>query len=274
MSWTDGPRTSGERLVILSDMDPMHRKEVRLDDLRRWRATARGRHQDTLELARLRQVLPGMFGRSIIQIGSWGQGESLIDSAPMPFKAVLGTAGAAGESAVTQSGALPLPKGVADVVLLPHSLEYAMSPHRLLREADRVLSSRGHLLILGFNPYSWWGLRQRLGATPALPVHGRFLSRHRVCDWLHLLDFDVLDIHRFGSGLPWLRPTARADGQPLRYWLNLAADSYLIVARKRRLPITPIQQRWRRARTGVSPALGGVRVSFEAAAARRRTDDV
>ena len=260
-------------MVILRRMDPMQRQEVRLDDLRRWRATTRGRSQDLLEQARLQTVLPGLFGRSIIQIGSWGQGETLIESAPMPCKAVLGTAGAPGEGAVTRSGALPLPKGVADVILLPHSLEYATSPHRLLREADRVLSSRGHLLILGFNPFSWWGLRHRLGATPALPLDGRFLSRHRVCDWLHLLDFDVLDIHRFGAGLPWLRPTARGEGRRLRYWLNLAADSYLIVARKRRIPMTPVQQRWRQTRRGVAPALDGVRVSFEAAAARRRTDD-
>lgn len=248
----------------------MHQQEVRLDDLRRWRTTARGRSQDALEQARLEAVLPRLFGRSIIQIGSWGQGECLIESAPMPFRAVLGTAGASGEGAVTHSGALPLPKGVADVIVLPHSLEYASSPHRLLREADRVLTSRGHLLILGFNPFSWWGLRHRLGATAALPVGGRFLSRHRVCDWLHLLDFDVLDIHRFGAGLPWLRPSSRGEGERLRYWLNVAADSYLIVARKRTIPITPLQQRWRQARAGVTPALGGVRVSFEAAAERRR----
>jgi len=45
------------------------------------------------------------------------------------------------------------------------------------------------------------------------------------------------------------------------------------VARKRTIPVTPVQQRWRQARPGVAPALGGVRVSFEAAAARRRTDN-
>ena len=251
----------------------MHQQEVRLSELRRWRATTRGSNLDGLERARLQQVLPGLFGRSILQIGSWGHGEQLIDAAPMPFRAVLGTAGASGESAVTRSGALPLPKGVADVILLPHSLEYASSPHRLLREADRGLTSRGHVLILGFNPFSWWGVRKRVGATAGLPLGARFLSRHRVCDWLHLLDFDVLDIHRFGVGLPWLRPTARSDGQRLRYWCNVAAESYLIVARKRTIPVTPVQQRWRQARPGVAPALGGVRVSFEAAAARRRTDN-
>ncbi|WP_348674166.1 methyltransferase domain-containing protein [uncultured Abyssibacter sp.] len=251
-------------------MDRTHRQEVRLGDLQRWRATTRGRNLDALERARVEAVLPGLFGRSILQIGSWGEGESLIDAAPMPFRAVLGTAGASGESAITRLGALPLPKGVADVILLPHSLEFAQSPHRLLREADRVLTSRGHLLILGFNPLSWWGLRQRVGATSGLPAGARQLSRHRVCDWLHLLDFDVTDVHRFGVGLPWLRPIARSDGRRLRYWLSIAAESYLIVARKRTIPITPIQQRWRQARPAVAPALGGVRVSFEAAAARRR----
>lgn len=254
---------------MLAVMDRLTQCEVRCADIANWRQTHRGRQLEALECARLERVMPRLFGRCIIQVGSWGQGDRLIASAQMPVRGVLGLDRGAGEHAVSQSGALPLAKGVADAVLLPHSLEFAHSPHRLLREADRILTPRGHMLILGFNPLSWWGLRQRMGTTPALPRGARFLTTHRVCDWLHLLDFDVLDIHRFGVGLPWLTPMARSDGRRLQYVARLLAEAYLIVAKKRTIPVTPMADRWHRRQPDVAPALSGVRVSFEAAARRR-----
>lgn len=254
--------------MLLSMNDRPH-FEVRNSEIAAWRATHRGRQLEALERGRLERVIPRLFGRCIIQVGSWAADDALIASAQMPVRGVLGLDLGGGEHAVARSGALPLAKGVADAVLLPHSLEFAASPHRLLREIDRVLTPRGHVLILGFNPLSWWGLRQRLGTTPSLPTGARFLTTHRVCDWLHLLDFDVMDIHRFGVGLPWLTPMARSDGRRLQYLARMVAESYLIIAKKRSIPVTPLSQRWRQRTPAVAPALSGVRVSFEAAARRR-----
>jgi hypothetical protein len=50
----------------------------------------------------------------------------------------------------------------------------------------------GRLIILGFNPWSLWGLRSSLGySRDEHPWNGRFLSLLRVKDWLALLGFDV-----------------------------------------------------------------------------------
>ena len=93
-------------------------------------------------------------------------------------------------------------KGI-DAVLLPHTLEYAHSPHNVLREADRILSDRGRLFVLGFNPWGGWILRQRLGfRNRAFPPAGRFYGAGRLCDWLQLLDFEVMEVRRFGVGFP------------------------------------------------------------------------
>jgi hypothetical protein len=47
-------------------------------------------------------------------------------------------------------------------------------------------------VILGFNPWSLWGLRSSLGYSKGeFPWNGRFLSLLRVKDWLALLGFDV-----------------------------------------------------------------------------------
>jgi len=71
-------------------------------------------------------------------------------------------------------------------------LEFAAEPHAVLREVDRVMMPEGRLVILGFNPWSLWGLRSSLGPSrDVCPWNGRFMSLLRVKDWLALLGFEV-----------------------------------------------------------------------------------
>ena len=237
-----------------------------------WQQSARGAQCLAAEQRELDRVLPGLFGRCIVQVGSWGLGRAQIDQAQMPVRLVLGTAASDGSDAVIQSDALPLAKGQADAVLLPHSLDYARSPHRLLREADRLLSPRGHLVVLGFNPLSLWGLRHLLGLPhAALPPGARFLTLRRVIDWMSLLDMDIVQLRRFGVGCPWTRPVGSRDGWSVWRALGFAHEAFVVVGRKRTVPATPIRERWAARQPDMAPA--GVRVSFEAAAQRRDARD-
>ncbi len=83
--------------------------------------------------------------------------------------------------------AWPLGEHAADVVVLQHGLDFSLSPHGLLREAARSVRPGGHLLIVGINPWSAWGLRHLL-ARDALR-QARCIAPARVSDWLHLLGF-------------------------------------------------------------------------------------
>jgi hypothetical protein len=100
-------------------------------------------------------------------------------------------------------------------VVLPHALELARDPHQTLREVERVLVPEGRVVIVGFNPASLWGLRQRAGRVRAgwagrnqplyLPRAGEFIGYWRLRDWLRLLGFE-------GRGRP-LRLLAAAAAQ-------------------------------------------------------------
>ncbi len=208
------------------------------DSVSRWALSARGRKLMAIEREEVARQVPELFGRHFLQIGNWGLGNDWLESSEMLHRAVLTTSAHALGQARVDLQALPLASHSIDAMLLPHTLEFAPSPHTLLREASRVLSDRGRLLILGFNPWSLLALRRVLGLAPrALPVDAHFYSAGRVSDWLTLLDFEISLVRRFSAGFPWL--PARGNGELLRpaSLLYPWSEGYLIAAKKRVAPL-------------------------------------
>jgi len=151
-----------------------------------------------------------------------------------------------GLSLKAEADALPFSENSVDAVLLSHMLEFTPDPHHVVREAHRVLCSDGYLILTGVNPFSMVGL---LRCWPSLqqkyPWQGRFFSASRVKDWLHLVGFEVLSEQRFFCSA--MLTTDRRDDHWLQWterYLHYFAASYLIVARKRELPLTPIRPQW------------------------------
>ncbi|MDN5873214.1 MAG: class I SAM-dependent methyltransferase [Sinobacteraceae bacterium] len=197
-----------------------------------WQQSRLGRRVLALEQLQLRTVMPEIFGRHMLQIGNWGRGVRLLASSRMLHCAVLGNCEDPTSQARIDLEQLPLMTHSVDSILLPHTLEFAASPHQLLRELDRVLTARGRLVVLGFNPWSLWGLREALGFHHrGYPAGGRLRSVGRLCDWLTLLDFEPVDVRRFGILLPGM---SRFHRSPL-----LAA--YMVVAHKRVIPLTGVR---------------------------------
>jgi len=144
--------------------------------------------------------------------------------------------------------ALPFDSNSLDLVVLPHALELARDPHLALREVERVLVPEGRVVIVGFNPASLWGLRQRLGHWRRrlnaetqrdlfLPNAGEFIGFRRLRDWLRLLSFEV-EAGRFGCYRP---PVASANWLSRFEWIERVGDRwwpvfgavYFVVAVKR-----------------------------------------
>ena len=222
-----------------------------------WLRSPRGRRLLQLEERELKRVLPDQFGRHVLQVGSWGRGEQLLEASEMLHRAVLGTVPDLGAGAIAEPERLPVGDKAVDAVVLPHCLEFSRSPYPVLREVNRILSDRGRLVVLGFNPYSAWNWRNWLGLRyRAFPPGARFVSVGRLSDWLDLLDFEVTEVRRYGVGFPWLRPSSD-DGHGIGRWLGLWSEGYVLVAKKRVIPMTLVG---RVQRAAVRPILGGVTV--------------
>jgi len=134
-------------------------------------------------------------------------------------------------------------------VVLPHTLEFERDPHEVLREVDRILIPEGHVVVLGFNPWSLWGmwrlLRCRSGKAPWC---GDFLSLLRIKDWMALLGFDVVLVRRYFYRPPLqrvgiMKKLSFMERLGSKLWPHLSG-AYLLVAQKRVATLTPIKPRW------------------------------
>jgi SAM-dependent methyltransferase len=236
-------------------------------ELAAWLKTPPGRYLLAWEQARLDQEVADAFGFHALQLGlpeldglranrmphRWVASDSLHIAAPLPAPPPADETLATkpmppGPALHCEFDALPLPDASVDLVVLPHSLELARDPHQTLREVERVLVPEGRVVIVGFNPTSLWGLRQRLGHLRRsmglvrdrglfLPRAGDFIGYWRARDWLRLLGFEV-EGGRFGCWRPplaserWLQRFAWMDRVGDRWWPVLGAV-YVICAIKR-----------------------------------------
>lgn len=218
-----------------------------------WLTSQLGQRVYALERKLVAEALTQVFGWQLLQIGEWGDDLGLLAGARTQRKAVLGQeAFAAPPSGVmhirSRLDALAIASDSVDAVLLPHTLECASDPHELLREVERILPGDGQVIILGFRPFSSWGLRNLLARTGFPPGTERLIAEHRIRDWLKLLGFEVTDARRYLFTRPWGGAAPRRQ----RFMENtgsslwpLFAGAYLLRARKRVYTLTPIQPRWR-----------------------------
>nr|WP_314482689.1 methyltransferase domain-containing protein [uncultured Pseudomonas sp.] len=148
-----------------------------------------------------------------------------------------------GVEIVCEEQAWPLSEHAADVVVLQHGLDFSLSPHGLLREAASAVRPGGHLLIVGINPWSGWGVRH-LFSRGALRK-ARCISPSRLTDWLNLLGF-ALEKRRFGCYRPPLASPAwqqRLEGweRLAGGWQSAGGGVYLLVARKMVVGLRPLR---------------------------------
>ncbi|SDZ77155.1 class I SAM-dependent methyltransferase [Microbulbifer marinus] len=151
-------------------------------------------------------------------------------------------------AALVEFEQLPLPSESIDVVLLHHLLDFAGHPHQILREAARVLIPGGHLLLIGFNPFSLLGLSRLLFSSSAYQ-RGNQLRAARVADWMNLLDLQANTVERGFFRLPLqqrelLAKTSWMERLGAR-WSLPWGGFYIIVARKEVARMRTIKINWR-----------------------------
>ena len=232
----------------------------------RWLETPAGHYLLDWEQSYLDQVVADLFGFHALQLGLPQLDALRANRMPHRWVAAETLRPDANSSGPTEAGgdgatpappklalhctfdALPFENQSLDLVVLPHTLELTTDPHLALREVERVLVPEGRVVIVGFNPASLWGARQRFGVLRRrlwsrtsrplfLPGDGEFLSYRRLRDWLRLLSFEV-EAGRLGCYVPplesakWLSRFKWMDRMGERWWPVFGAV-YCVVAVKR-----------------------------------------
>jgi hypothetical protein len=197
----------------------------------------------------LHAVLDDVFGLELLQLGGWGPSRELLTGSRTRRQTIiLENPEAMGADLIGRLTALPIAAASVDAVLLPHTLEFESDPQAIVREADRVLTGEGQLIVLGFKPFSLWGLRAAAAPQGFPPGLKRLLPEHRVCDWLNLLGYEIVMSRHYLYSRPWGDVAATPGARRIlrRGLLNpLPAAAYLLKARKRIYTLTPIRQRFR-----------------------------
>lgn len=217
---------------------------------RHWSAYGLGEALMQQELDQLQKDLPTIFGYYLLHIGNFTD-NTHFGSSYITSKIVVD-----GDTSNRDSGAhtfaqpdqLPVATDSVDLVILQHCLETSSNPHEVLREVDRVLVPEGHVIVLGFNPISMWGLRRLFSFnSKRMPWNGHFISPFRIKDWLRLLGYDVLNARTFYFKPPVSH--ARLAGKLV--WMERLGEklwpafggAYIFLARKRVSTLTMIKPR-------------------------------
>lgn len=202
---------------------------------------------------------PKFFGYHLLKIGALS-GE--LDSSQCAIKHQVTLSEHKTVSSIcAETDDLPILEHSVDVCLLSHVLEFSLDPHHVIREANRVLIPNGYLVVTGFNPISLAGLNKLIPyRRQQAPWNERFFSSGRVKDWLHLMGYEILNEEK---SLHSSLATTVSSGMFARTWQGFAqrylpglGSIYVIVAKKRVLPLTPIKPKWK-----LGPKLAPINVS-------------
>lgn len=155
---------------------------------------------------------------------------------------------------------LPIIPGSIDVVLIPHTLECIENPQLLLTEACRVVKPEGDIIIFGFNPISLWGLYKRFKNIKQMPWILHFNHAAAIKKWLELADFVLIEHKQF----LFRPPCSESIYNKIKFldWVGEVCHLpfgavYVLIAKAKAIPLTPIKWRWNQSISRVSVTYPG-----------------
>lgn len=237
-------------------------------DMEAWYSSPLGQQLLQAEQRILSPVLSRLFGYYLLQVGG-SRGFDLVAGSPISHRVHMTPAQKfdfPGPSLhATLNGELPLASESIDVVVLPHTLEFVSQPLAVLSRFYAVLIPEGHLIVLGFNPYSLWGMARRLKIKQRhrAPWVGHFLSMYQVRKHLVSLGMAVAP----AKTCFFKPPIVGSQGmENLMFYENfgqlcwpMCGATYMLVAKKLTQTLTPQRSRqWYKDRMPVKELVGTV----------------
>jgi ubiquinone/menaquinone biosynthesis C-methylase UbiE len=150
---------------------------------------------------------------------------------------------------------LPLQQNSVDGFLLAAELDFAQDPHQILREIDRAITANGHLIIAGFNPFSLAGLLKYLPINRGNLLHQGRLLGFEIIGQEQVMYSSLFENKRFLPGSALQRFCKR-------YFPGFSS-MYILVARKREIPLSTIKPKWQVNKPRFAAANARVRHSRE-----------
>ncbi len=208
-----------------------------------WDELALGEWLKEQEQSFVSECCPRLFGYHLLKLGTLSGQLSCSES--LIHHQITMTHGPDPGGIYADYNHLPLQSASIDACVMTHLLEFSPDPHQVLREVERVLTADGTLVISGFNPWSLYGLKRLTRRHSRQDMH--LYSPGRIHDWLNLLGFEVLRDERRGfSRFVGKKPRGGRTARLGRTYFRPVASVYVMVARKRTLPLTPVRKRWAR----------------------------
>ncbi|MFT7387559.1 MAG: SAM-dependent methyltransferase [Candidatus Endobugula sp.] len=143
---------------------------------------------------------------------------------------------------------LPIDADVIDVAIVHHALDFSTHPHQLLREATRTLIPNGHIILVGFNPFSLLGLGHSIARllSRSYIYRRQRLPVSRLKDWFEVLDLELVYSQQGYHGLPLHRYDSARLNRILKWVLPFWGGFYVLVLRKNIASMTMLQSKWKR----------------------------
>jgi len=216
-------------------------------DYKRWLKTHSAQRMLSLQSAWLQTQL-GRFSGAHLMFQGLDPELDLLSASPIKhaFRMALPWQEGIATDAWMTSSDWPLADQSLDLVVMQHSLDFTRRPHQMIREAARTIVPSGYLVIIGFNPWSWWGCVQKtMPFSTDMPWVANAVSMKRLQDWLLLLDFSVQSTETLGHLWPITllprRVSQRIDSV-LAGPIGMG-NFYMVIAQKTTVGMTSIRSR-------------------------------
>ena len=207
-----------------------------LSSLENWQQLPNGTELLKQTQSRIDRYLPRCFGYHLLKLGNLS---CLLSSNESTISHQINCAEKGDVGLLAEVHHLPLQTSSIDLCVLAHELDFSSDPHQLLREIDRILTLDGTLIISGYNPISYLGLRYLL--KPKHKQAARLFPPTRVIDWLHLLGFEIHQKEHFGFSWGTNSRTANYVERIGQNYFPCFCSVYFLVAKKSSKPVTPIK---------------------------------
>lgn len=239
---------------------PVASVEQQIAKLQGWYSTAEGVYVLNELRTLVTEMTEEVFGYYALELGLMVEHCNLLSDSRISTHIKLSTnPHALIADSITKAEALPIGFNEVDLVIGCHILDYAHSPHHVLREIERVLVPEGHCVLIGFNPWSLRGLGQTWNYLRRLPDRPAMYTKRRIRDWFGVLGFEILEAHTLG-----FRP-ALGNNSLFKHlgWVDRFGKKYqlpfgsvqIIHVRKQVSRLIPIKPLIRPARTRLSPSM-------------------